>query len=194
MKNKVFKRITIICFALMLLLNIISLITAISSSGFFAISNILSNILGYIGSALIIVSLLTAKPVLSIVGFAMEASNTLLSIVGFISSSFIDAFTLIQITTTSLFGAVIDILLMFTVIKPKSAKKLCVSAAILSGIRLAVLIAYRATGLSIVWGLLLTTGVVFWGLDYDHLFKKEPKKEPEAPPAYVRPIETKNKR
>jgi hypothetical protein len=38
MKNKVFKNITIICFALMLLLDIISLITAISSSGFFAIS------------------------------------------------------------------------------------------------------------------------------------------------------------
>ena len=101
---------------------------------------------------------------------------------------------MIQISTTSLLAAVIDILLMFTVIKPKSAKKLCVSAAILSGIRLAALIAYRATGLPIVLGLLLTAGVVLWGLDYDYLFKKEPKKEHEAPTTYVRPIETKNKR
>ena len=176
------------------LLDIISLIGSIASSGFFAISNISSYILGYIGSALIIVSLLTAKPALSIVGFAMNASITLLSIVRFISSSFIDAFTLIQITTTSLLSAVIYILLMFTVIKPKSAKKLCISAAILSAIRLAALISYSAAGFSIMWGLLLVAGVVFWGLDYDFLFKKEPKKEPEAPPAYVRPIETKNKR
>lgn len=169
MDSKVIKYLAIACFAVGAVMDIIDCIKYFS---FF-------NVIYVVGSVLIIVALLTSKPILSSIGFAFWAtimfSNFLQNIRGVFNSPLIGVVWGINI--------VVYVLLMLSSINLKKAKNFGFIAMILSIVRLLLLIIRNLTqgfGIGaylIIWGVLLAVGSMLLGLAYDEIVNGESSKK-----------------
>ena len=169
MDNMIIKYLAMACFAVGAVMDLIDCIKYFS---FF-------NIILSVGSILIIVALLTSKPILSAIGFALWVTlpsfNLLQNIRGVINSPLIGAVWAINI--------VVYVLLMLSSINLKKAKNFGFIAMILSIVRLLLLIIRNLTqgfGIGaylIIWGVLLAVGSMLLGLAYDEIVNGENTKK-----------------
>lgn len=181
MENKNIQKITIACFAIIAVWNIVDLFDYFS----------FQMLLTVIGSILVVIALLTQKTILSAVGFGLMILQGLTDIRALLEGWM--PFSIFLIWSLVLAR---DVLLMVLSIKPKSAKSLGTIAAGICVVRLVVLIirniieGYGFSIGAVIWGILLAASAMLLGLTYDNLSKEVPSIKVSTP---IRVVSTEQK-
>lgn len=182
MENKNIQKITIACFAILAVWDIVNLLDYFTFLG----------LLATIGSVLVVVALLKKTPVFSAVGFGLMALQGIGSILENVGS-ILDGWFPLSILLVWVLNITVNILLMIISIKPQSAKSLGITAAGIAIVRLVVLIirnlaeGYSTTATTIIWGVLFAASAMLLGLSFDS-FAKEPQVIKTSTPAKVSPV------